>query len=106
MADNVLMWKTGSFALDAVQAGKLLSLKGEKLARFAKAVARAGLQLSTAKKGNVFLGTATLLRTGSRQSMRTAENTYLAFGHAGMQIASTLTTSRITDNVIKNLRRL
>lgn len=106
MPDNVLMWRTGLFALDVEQAGKSPSLRGVRLARFVKAVEPAGHQLSTQKKASVFPGTETLLRTGSRQSTKTAKNTYLAFGHVEMQIASTLTMSRKSDNVIKNLRRL
>lgn len=106
MPDSVLMWKTGSSVHDAVQAGKLLSLRGGKLARFAKAVERAELQLSTMKKENVFLGTATLPLTGSLQLTKMAKITYLEFGHADTQIASILTTSENSDNVTKNLRRL
>lgn len=87
MADSVLMWKTGLSVLDAEQAGKSPSPRGERLARFAKAVEPAEPQLSTAKRGSVFLGTATLLATGSHQLTKTAKNTYLAFGHADMQIA-------------------
>lgn len=87
MADSVLMWKTGSSVHDAVQAGKLLSLKGGKLVRFAKAVERAELQLSTTKKASAFPGTVTLLPIGSLQSTKMAKITYQAFGHVDTQIA-------------------
>jgi hypothetical protein len=87
MPDNVLMWRTGLFVLDAVQAGKLLSLKGGRLARFVKAVEPAGHRLSTQKRASAFPGTETSLRTGSRQLTKTAKNTYLAFGLVETQIA-------------------
>jgi len=106
MADSVPMWRTGSSVLDAEQAGKSLSLRGGRLARFAKAVEPAELQLSTQKRGSAFPGTATLLPTGSRQLTKMAKITYLGFGHVDMQIVSTLTTSGNSDSVIKNLRRL
>lgn len=106
MPDSVTMWKTGLSALDAEQAGKWRSQSAAKPVRFAKAVARAGHQLSTTKRGSASLGMATLLKTGSRQSTKMAKNTYLAFGHVDMQIASTLTMSGNSDSVIKNLWRL
>jgi hypothetical protein len=87
MADTVLMWKTGSSVLDVAQAGKWRSLRGEKLARFAKAVEPAGLQLLTMRRASAFPGTAILLPTGSHQLTMMARNTYQAFGRVDTQIA-------------------
>lgn len=106
MPDSVAMWKTGLSARDAELAGKWRNQSAAKPARSVKAVAPAGLQLSTPTRGSAFLGTATLQKTGSRQSTKMAKNTYLAFGHADMRIVSTLTTSGNSDSVIKNLWRL
>lgn len=107
MPDTVKVWITGSSVLDAVHSGKWRSLNAAKLARFAKAVARGGHQLSTQTKASAFPGMANLIAIGSLQSMMMAGFTYQAIAPAGTPIASTLTTSKNSDTLTKtNLRRL